>query len=113
MEWTREEMEALYVKMQKKAMTDQAFRKEILEDANRALEKLAGKELPKGVKVKVIEQDPAYTATFVLPDLAPEEMDVEELEKAAGGMGMGCLTDTPGCDLHFNACEAKGCFAFG
>lgn len=75
------------------------------------MEKLAGKELPKGVKVKVIEQDPAYTATFVLPDLMPEEMDMEELEKAAGGMG--CLTDISGCDTHFNPCEAKGCFAFG
>lgn len=84
-----------------------------MEDANSALEKLAGKELPKGVKVKVIEQDPAYTATFVLPDLMPEEMDMEELEKAAGGMGMGCLTDISGCDTHFNPCEAKGCFAFG
>ena len=99
--------------MQKKAMTDQEFRKAILEDANGALEKLAGKELPKGVKVKVIEQDPAYTATFVLPDLMPEEMDMEELEKAAGGRGLGCLTDSSGCDLYLNPCEGKGCFAFG
>ena len=57
MEWTREEMEALYVNMQKKAMTDKEFRREILEDANSALEKLAGKELPKGVKVKADEDE--------------------------------------------------------
>lgn len=105
MEWTKEEMETLYANMQKKAMTDEEFRKEVLADANKALERLAGKKLPEGVKVKAIEQDPAYTATFVLPDFVPEEMDMEDLEKAAGG-GI-CMMEAP------DQCSGKGCFAYG
>ena len=105
MEWTKEEMEALYASMQKKAMTDEEFRKELLADANKALAKLAGKELPEGVKLKVVEQDPAYTATFVLPNLLSEEVDMEDLDKAAGG-GI-CLMEAPGM------CSNKGCFAYG
>lgn len=86
MEWTKEAVEQLYVEAQKKAATDEGFRKEILADANAALEKLSGKKLPEGMKIKVVENDPAYTATFVLPDLLSEEVDMEELDKAAGGI---------------------------
>lgn len=113
MEWTKEEMEALYVDMQKKAMTDEDFRKEILADANKALAKLAGKELPEGMKIKVIEQDPAYTATFVLPDLASEEMDMDELDKAAGGISFAlvltiCAAAVPSTPTS-DACGADIC----
>ena len=44
--WTQQEMEELIAKMTKKAMTDAEFRKEVLADATKALEKLAGKPLP-------------------------------------------------------------------
>ena len=115
MEWTKEEMEALYASMQKKAMTDEDFRKEILADANKALAKLAGKELPEGMKIKVIEQDPAYTATFVLPDLASEEVDMEELDKAAGGISFALVLSICGVALPSspsnNTCGADICGA--
>lgn len=111
MEWTKEEMEKLYVSMQKKAMTDEEFRKEILADANKALAKLAGKELPEGMKIKVIEQDPAYTATFVLPDLVSEEMDMEELEKAAGGISIALVFSGCGAAVSIGPCPADGCGA--
>ena len=38
--WTQQEMEELIAKMTKKAMTDTEFRKEVLADATKALEKL-------------------------------------------------------------------------
>ena len=111
MEWTKEEMEALYVNMQKKAMTDEEFRKEILADANKALAKLAGKELPEGVKIKVVEQDPAYTATFVLPDFVSEEVDMEELEKAAGGISFAAGGSACGAAISIGPCPADVCGA--
>lgn len=111
MEWTKEEMEALYVNMQKKAMTDEEFRKEILADANKALAKLAGKELPEGVKIKVVEQDPAYTATFVLPDFVSEEVDMEELEKAAGGISFAAGGSACGVAIGIGPCPADACGA--
>ena len=85
MKWTREKLEALYVEVQKKAMTDEAFRKELLADSTKAIEALAGEKLPEGFRLKVIENDPAYTATMVLPDLVGRELTDEEVEAAAGG----------------------------
>ena len=85
MEWTREKLEALYVEVQKKAMTDEAFRKELLADSTKAIEAFAGEKLPEGFKLKVIENDPAYTATMVLPDLVGQELSNDEVETAAGG----------------------------
>ncbi len=41
-----------------------AFRKELLADSTRAIEALAGEKLPEDFKLKVIENDPAYTATW-------------------------------------------------
>ena len=85
MEWTQEKLQALYVEVQKKAMTDEAFRKELLADSTKAIEALAGEKLPEGFKLKVIENDPAYTATMVLPDLVGRELTDEESEAVAGG----------------------------
>lgn len=85
MEWTQQEMNELYVKMQKKSATDEEFRKKLLENPNKALEELSGKPLPEGCKFKIIENDPNYTATFVLPDLLSEELSDNDLESAAGG----------------------------
>ena len=90
-EWNREEMEKLYLKMQKKAMEDEGFRKELLEDANKALEKLAGRPLPEGMRLNVIENDPSYTATMVLADMADEEIQLEDMKKVAGGISYALI----------------------
>ena len=90
--WTQQEMEELMAKMTKKAMTDAAFRKEVLADANKALEKLAGKPLPEGASLKCIERDPNYQTTLVLPDLIDEErLDDESLQKVAGGISVALI----------------------
>jgi hypothetical protein len=66
-----------------------------------------------GMKIKVIEQDPAYTATFVLPDLASEEVDMEELDKAAGGISFALVLTICGAalpaDPTHDICEADIC----
>ncbi len=123
-EWTQKEIEELMVEMTKKSMTDPEFRREVLADANKALEKLAGRPLPEGISLKCVEKDPNYQSTFVLPDLIDEEkLNDSDLASVAGGisvfgvvsvcafaMGVGpdagaCLADYDAVD----ACAAKGC----
>ena len=116
MSWTQNEMEALYREMQKKAMVDEEFRKELLADTNAALEKLAGKKLPEGCNIKVIENDPSYTATFVLPDLISEEMTADEMDGAAGGISVllivsACAAAVATVACAGDACGAQGCVA--
>lgn len=113
MSWTQNEMEALYKEMQKKAMLDENFRKELLQDANAALEKLAGKKLPEGCNIKVVENDPAYTATFVLPDLISEELTADEMDGAAGGISVMLIVSACGAAVATVACGGDACGAQG
>ena len=87
--WTQQELEELMAKMTTKAMTDAEFRKEVLADATKALEKLAGKPLPDGASIKCIEKDPNYQNTLVLPDMIDEEkLDDGSLQNVAGGVSI-------------------------
>ena len=85
MEWTKQKLEEVCVELQKKAMVDEAFRKELLADSAKAIEMLTGEKPPEGFRLKVIENDPACTATMVLPDLVGRELTDEEFEAVSGG----------------------------
>ncbi len=113
-EWTKQEIEKLLAEMTKKAMTDPEFRREVLEDANAALEKLAGRPLPNGVSLKCIEKDPNYQSTFVLPDLLDEEkLDDESLADVAGGISVAAVVSICAAALGLGPegihCLAKAC----
>lgn len=86
MDWTEQEMNEVYLEVQKRAVTDQDYRDELLRDPNAAIESLTGKRLPQGFSVKVVENEPGYAATFVLPDLLAEEIEDDGLETVAGGL---------------------------
>lgn len=90
MEWTQEKLNELYLKIQRKAMTDEEYRKELLEDADAVIEREMGEKLPEGMKFQVVESDPKYSVTFVLPDMLSEELDDEDLDRVAGGI---CLIE--------------------
>ena len=100
MAWTKEAMEKAYQQVVKKAVTDEAYRKELLADPGKAIEKVSGEKVPADVKIKIVEQDPAYQATFVLPPMVKEDISDAELDAVAGG-----------CGIDFGACGAKACGA--
>jgi hypothetical protein len=100
MAWTQEKINEIYVKVQQLATTDEEFRAELLKDSSAAIAKVAGEELPADFKVKVVENDPQYAATFVLPPMAGEELADDELDSVAGGF---CLID--------GTCGARACAA--
>ncbi len=102
MAWTQEKINEIYMKVQRTAVTDEEFREELLREPNSAIAKLAGEELPENYKVKVIENDPQYAATFVLPPMVSDELNDEELDQVAGG---ACFID--------GTCAAKACAAEG
>lgn len=85
MDWSGEEINALYKQVMVKASTDSEFRNELLTDTDKAIGKMAGKKLPEGFKVKVIEKDPGYAETFILPDLVSGELYDNQLDAVAGG----------------------------
>lgn len=99
MEWTQEKMEQAYQQVVKKAVTDEGFRKELLANPNEAIGKVAGLPVPADFRIRIIEQDPAYQATFVLPVMLPEDVSDEALDAVAGGA----------CVVDFSPCGADGC----
>jgi hypothetical protein len=82
-------------KIIKKALTDPAFRKALLADANSALEKELGAKLPAGLKVKVLE-DSASQVHLVLPAARTGALSDAELDQVRGGTG-----DQPLCNGNF------------
>lgn len=97
--WTQEEVDDVMQKINKKAQVDKDFRELVLNDPNAAVKKLAGKEIPDNFKVKVVESDPDYDATVVLPKFRSEELSEEELEQIAGGDCRGNVDTCIGIDV--------------
>ena len=85
MDWSNDEKLELYSKVQMMSATDEGFRAELLANPIAALEKVSGKKIPEGVNIKVIEQDPDYTSTVVLPAFVSAELEDEALDNVAGG----------------------------
>lgn len=72
---------------QQKAGTDQKFRKALLADAKQAIKALTGVELPEDFKIKVIESDPDFDATLLLPPCKNGEISDDDLKNVSGGGG--------------------------
>lgn len=113
MEWTQENLNALYLKVQKQAMTDEEFRKDLLANPNAVIERETEEKLPEGFKIQVIESDPAYTATFVLPDLMGEELEDGELDQVAGGFSFMLVASACAAAISIDGCGADACAARG
>lgn len=111
MAWTQEKINELYVKVQKQAGMDEEFRNSLLADPNRVIEEMTGEKLPEGFRVKVVESDPAYNATFVVPDLLGEEMEEEELERVAGGVSVMLVVSACAAAIKIGPCIGDVCAA--
>jgi hypothetical protein len=111
MAWTQEKINEIYVKVQQLATTDEEFRAELLKDSSAAIAKVAGEELPEGMKFHVIENDPAYNATFVLPDLVGDELEDAELDSVAGGVSYVVIVSACAAALAMGGCGANACAA--
>lgn len=98
MSWSKEKMDEVYARIQEKAIVDAAFRKALLADPNAVIEKEAGISLPKGFKINIVESDPAYQATYVLPPMTDGALSEDDLDKVAGGVNLlQCSDNSPTC----------------
>ena len=89
MSWTQEKISEVYVQVRNLAVTDEEFREKLVADPAAAIQQVAGVALPDDFKVKVIEEDPQYNATFLLPPMLDADLTAEELENIAGGLCAG------------------------
>jgi hypothetical protein len=89
-----------------KAMKDEAFRKNLLENPKTAIEEETGIKLPESINLKVVEEDAATFYLVLPPKINPEkedELSEAELEMVSGGYNTGPVTvypDNPDCFNH-------------
>ena len=102
-----EKMEQAYQQVVQKAVTDADFRKELLANPNKAIEKVTGIPVPEEYHIRIIEQDPAYQGTYFLPAFVGEEISDEDMAAVAGGVGDPC-NNKGNCAGHI---EIKPCAA--
>ena len=84
--WTEEEIRETSNLVKERAATDAAFRALCLSDIRAAVREVSGKELPQGIKVKVVDGHD-YHYSLVLPPMKShgDELSEAELEAVAGG----------------------------
>lgn len=111
MAWTQEKINEVYVKIQKQVMLDEEFRNYFLADPNKVIEEMTGEKLPDGFRAKVVESDPDYNATFVIPDLLGEEIEDDDLEKVAGGISLVIVVSACAAAIGFGRCVGDVCAA--
>lgn len=104
--WTQEEVEKAIKSVILKAATDKDFRAKLLDNPSAAIEVVTGKDLPDNYRLKIIESDPNFDTTYVLPPFKTDELSESELEAVAGGRcskDKGFHSDNPCFGIHFGA----------
>ena len=88
-------------KLIEKAMKDESFRKQLIENPGAAIEEETGMKIPDALKIKVLEED-QQTFYLVLPSIQGNNSELElteaELESVSGGCtGDLCWSTREGC----------------
>ena len=92
MAWTQNKIDDIYLQVKNLAAKDKRFRADLLANPIEAIGNLIGEKLPENYSVKIIESDPSYSATFVLPLMLSDVLSEDELEAVAGGFSCGKLS---------------------
>jgi len=86
MNWTEEKINQVIKDIKKKASEDETYRKLCLDKPNEAIKQISGMEVPDGVKINIIENEPGIDHTVIIPPGAAE-LSGQELDYIAGGRG--------------------------
>ncbi len=84
MNWTEEKINQTIIDIKKKAAEDETFRKLCLDHPNDAIRIISDMEVPEGVKINIIENDPGVAHTIILP-LEQGAFKDNEVDQIAGG----------------------------
>ncbi len=84
MNWTEEKINQTLIDIKNKASEDEAYRQLCLDNPNEAIRKISDMEVPEGVKINIIENEPGVDHTIIIPP-EPGTLKGEELDQIAGG----------------------------
>ena len=101
MQWTQQQIDECIEACRRRAAVDAGFRGKLLSDPAAAIRELSGRGIPAGFRIRILENDPAYGATFVLPPPVAGGGSDNELDDVAGGAVCGSYACEPhACGTH-------------
>ena len=105
--WTKEDLDKVKATIGAKAAFDKAFREEVLANPAAMIEKIAGKKIPEGYSVDIIENKPGTVATFVLPNYYGDKIGQEELAAIAGARSVTATNTAAQVEVAVQVVEAE------
>ena len=94
-------------KLIEKAMKDESFRKQLIENPRATIEAETGMKISDAMKIMVLEEDP-QTIYLVLPQVYAQDSEMElsetELEDVSGG-----FSRAGGCAGHYHPTRWPNC----
>ena len=86
MAWTKAQSERVLAEIIQRSQRDPAFRRLCIDNPARAVEEMAGEQLPVGFKLRFVDNDQA-DLTVVLPDpVSTQELSDADLAELSGGV---------------------------
>ncbi len=76
--WTAAELERLVSELDRKALMDAKLGRRVLDEADKVLEELSGREVPPGSHFKIVHHAPEYHVPRVVPDQRPRREQLDE-----------------------------------
>ena len=86
-DWSQKDVDDAVKSLMEKVTIDEDFRAKAFSNPNEAIKELTGKDLPDGYRVKLLEPEPGFDNTFILPPLQNRDLTDDELDAVAGGGG--------------------------
>ncbi len=83
-EWTAADLEKLVCELDRKALMDAKLGKRVLDEADKVLEELSGREVPPTRHFKIVHHAPEYHVSRMVPAQRPSREQLNErLDKVA------------------------------
>jgi hypothetical protein len=81
------EIKVAVKKLKNLAATNSEFRELVINSPQKALSDLIGKQLPDDFKINIVESDPQYSLTILLPVFQGSNLNEGQLDSITGGYG--------------------------
>ncbi len=84
MSWTEKKINQTMIDIKKRASEDEAYRQLCLDNQHVSIKQISDMEVPDGLKINIIENDPGVDHTIILPP-EPGAVKNEVLDQVVGG----------------------------